>query len=582
MRKSTSEFIRGLIFVAFLITTAYLATQLDAHSPGDSRQTDKGSANKIFISAGVEFASSNLPIIFIDTHGQEIPDEPKIPAHMGIIYNGEGVSNGVTDPFNDYDGMIGIELHGSSAQSFPKKSYTVETQDAQGNNLNVSLLGFPAENDWVFYGPYSDKSLIRNILAYQLSNDIGRYASRSKCCELVINGEYLGVYVLMEKIKRDKNRVNISKILPTDLAGDALTGGYIIKIDKPAGAQLDGWESPSLPYPGAWQRIFYQYHYPDQDDIAPQQKAYIQSFIYSFESLMNRSNYADPQQGYSKNIDVDSFVDFFILSEIAKNVDAYRLSTFFYKDRDSKNDKLFIGPIWDFNLAFGNVDYYGAQHVSGWQADFLQKDDFWQNPFWWQKLLADSNFVQKINSRWHQFRKDVFTIPHIYAIIDSLEAHLDEAQKRNFERWQILGKYIWPNAIVGGSYPAEVRYLKFWIQSRILWMDVRMPGQYSAINTETRPEFPIDFMLEQNYPNPFNETTTIGYTLPANCHTRLVILDMMGREVKLLFEAHQSTGFKTVAWDGINNHHQPVSSGVYVFQLIAGKKIMTRKLLLLR
>jgi hypothetical protein len=581
-RKSTSEFIRGLIFVAFLITTAYLATQTDAHSPSDSRQTDKSSANKIFVSAGVEFASSNLPIIFIDTHGQEIPDEPKIPAHMGIIYNGEGIRNTITDPFNNYNGMIGIETRGSSAQTFPKKSYTVETQDAQGNNLNVSLLGFPAENDWVLYGPYSDKSLIRNILAYQLSHDIGRYASRTKCCELVINGEYLGVYVLMEKIKRDKNRVNVSEILPTDLAGDALTGGYIFKIDKPAGAQLDGWESPSLPYPGAWQRIFYQYHYPDQDYIAPQQKAYIQSFISSFESLMNRSNYADPQRGYSKYIAVDSFVDFFILSEIAKNVDAYRLSTFFYKDRDSKNDKLFIGPIWDFNLAFGNVDYYGAQYVSGWQADFLQKDDFWQNPFWWQKLLADSNFAQKINSRWHQFRKDVFTIPHIYAIIDSLEAHLDEARKRNFERWQILGKYIWPNAFIGGSYPAEIRYLKFWIQSRILWMDARMPGQYSAIHTELQPELPTDVMLKQNCPNPFNETTTIGYALPANCHTRLAIWDIMGCEVKLLVDAVQLSGLHYARWDGTGQDNQPVSSGVYIIQFIAGKKQLTRKLLLLR
>jgi len=580
--KSASKFIRVLISIGCLIITALLATQTEAHSPADSPQTYNGSVKKVFVAADVEFTSSNLPIIVIDTYGQQIPDEPKIPAHMGIIYNGETVRNAVTDPFNDYDGMIGIELRGSSTQTFPKKSYSVETRDAQGNNRNVPLLGFPAENDWILYGPYSDKALIRNILAYLLSNDIGRYASRTKCCELVINGEYLGAYVLMEKIKRDKNRVNISKILPTDLTGDALTGGYIIKIDKPAGAQLDGWESPFLPYSGAWQRIFYQYHYPDQDDIVPEQKAYIQNYVYSFESLMNCSNYTDPETGYSKYIDVDSFVDFFILSEISKNVDAYRLSTFFYKDRDSKNGRLFIGPIWDFNLAFGNADYYGGWFVTGWQVDFLEKDDFWQNPFWWQKLMADSSFTNKIHQRWDDLRLNLFTVQRIYAIIDSLVLHLNEAQQRNFERWPILNEYVWPNAFVGGNYPAEIRYLKHWVQNRMLWMDVRIPGQPTAVIISEQPDFPSDFLLEQNYPNPFNIITTIPYSLPFDSHIVLKIYDLQGKEVKLLSTEFQKQGNKSAVWNGTNNQGQVVSSGIYVYKLQTDRRILNRKLLLIK
>ena len=249
------------------------------------------------ISAQVVFSSSNLPIIVIDTHGQVIPNEPKIEADMGIINNGPGVRNYITDPFNHYNGKIGIEIRGSSAQTFPKKQYAIETRDSTGNNLNVSLLGMPEENDWILYAPYSDKSLIRNVLAYKMSNDIGRYTSRTSFCEVVLNGDYIGLYVLMEKIKRDRNRVKIKKMLPTYTSGDLLTGGYIIKIDKMEGSNIQGWYSNFPPYPGAWQQIYYQYHYPDPDEIVPEQESYIQNFIYQFEYIMDQGTYTDPFSG---------------------------------------------------------------------------------------------------------------------------------------------------------------------------------------------------------------------------------------------------------------------------------------------
>ena len=153
----------------------------------------------------VNFNDSNLPIIEINTNGQTIQNSTKITADMGIIYNGERQRNYMTDPYNNYDGKIGIEIRGSSSTQFPKKQYALETRDAMGNNLNVSLLGLPAENDWILYAVYNDKSLLRDVLAFKLSNAMGRYASRSRFCELVLNGDYRGVYVLLEKIKRDKN-----------------------------------------------------------------------------------------------------------------------------------------------------------------------------------------------------------------------------------------------------------------------------------------------------------------------------------------------------------------------------------------
>ena len=133
---------------------------------------------------------------------QQIVDEPKVPARMGLIDNGEGVRNNLSDPFNAYDGAIGIELRGSSSMFFPKKSYTVETRDDQGKDRDVELLGLPEEEDWVLHGPYSDKSLMRNVLTYELARRLGSYASRTRFVEVVLNGGYVGVYVLMEKIKR--------------------------------------------------------------------------------------------------------------------------------------------------------------------------------------------------------------------------------------------------------------------------------------------------------------------------------------------------------------------------------------------
>ena len=162
---------------------------------------------------------------------------------MGIIDNGFGNINSVNDAFNDYNGKISIEYRGSSSQSFPKKPYALETQDSIGNNNNVSLLGMPVENDWILYAPYTDKSLMRNFLTFDLGRKMRNYSPRTVYCELVVNGDYKGIYILMEKIKRDNDRVDIAKLDSNDVAGDSLTGGYIIKVDKYTGTGGLDWLS---------------------------------------------------------------------------------------------------------------------------------------------------------------------------------------------------------------------------------------------------------------------------------------------------------------------------------------------------
>ncbi|OQX21517.1 MAG: hypothetical protein BWK80_33085 [Desulfobacteraceae bacterium IS3] len=422
--------------------------------------------------------SSDLPIVVIDTKGQTIADEPKIEAQMGIVYNGQGVRNYLTDPFNGYNGKIGIEIRGGSSQNFPKKQYAVETRDDAGNDIDVPLLDMPAESDWILSAPYTDKTLIRNMLVYKLSNDMGHYASRTRFCEVVLNGDYQGVYILMEKIKRGKNRVGISSIKTDAISGDNLSGGYIIKIDKLKGQDTLGWYSA---YSNYGKKIYYQYHYPKQEDIVSEQKTYIQDYIRRFETLMAGDAYKD---GYPAMINTESFADFLIINELSRNVDGYRLSTFMFKDKDSKGGKLTMGPVWDFDLGFGNADYFNGYLTSGWQADFSYSSDNNQIPFWWKRLRDDPAFQNTIRARWQVLRGDILRLDRINSLIDEMSGITVEARARNFSRWTILGQYVWPNKFIGQTYDEEIAYLKTWIEQRFLWLDTQwitcIPGDING------------------------------------------------------------------------------------------------------
>ena len=459
------------------------------------------------------FTSSNLPIVIIETNGQTIPDEPKINVDMGIIYNGPGQMNYITDPYNEYDGIVGIERRGNSSQYyFPKKQYAFETRDSLSMNLNVSLLGMPEENDWILHAPYSDKTLMRNVLAYKMASDLGDYASRTAYCEVVINGDYKGVYVLMEKIKRDVNRVNITELDENDIAGDSLTGGYMVKIDKTSGVNSQGWYSNFPPYPGAWQQVRYQYHYPKASVIQEEQKEYIEDFIYDFESVMYGANYNDPETGYPAIIDINSFSNVILINELGKNVDAYRLSAFLYKDRNSINGRLFAGPVWDLNLAFGNANYYGGYDPQNWMiTSHASFGEDYILPFWWEKLMEDPAFYQHLVLHWNIYRQHILHTDTIMGFIDNTAEYLEEARQRNFERWPIIGEYVWPNYFVGNTYEEELLFFKNWILSRIDWMDEQLELQpiITEINYHSSPDLDAGDWIEIY--NPADEDKNLSY-----------------------------------------------------------------------
>lgn len=531
------------------------------------------------------FTSSNLPIIVINTNGQEILDEVKITADMGIIYNGEGLRNNLTDPFNNYNGKIGIEIRGSSSQQFPKKQYAVETRDDLGNDLKVSLLGFPKESDWVLFAPYNDKSLMRDALSYRIASDMGRYASRSKFCEVVLNGDYVGVYVLLEKIKRDANRVNIKKLEAPDTSGTAVTGGYIIKIDKTDGEGNDGWYSRYLPFDEKNNQIFYQYHFPKPEDIVWQQKNFIQNKILHFETVMKYAlNLADQNTGFPAYINTDSFVDFVLANEVTKNVDAYRLSTFLYKNRDDVDPKIYAGPVWDFNLAFGNADYYEGWKTDGWQIELLtdiKNIPDWETfltPFWWKKLFEDSTFQSKIYARWQYLRSNSLETSKVLNYVDSLVTLLDEAKTRNFERWPVLGQYVWPNPFIGNTYQEEINYLKNWIIERLNWLDKNMVGEPTDVGLENN-SIPNQYVLLQNYPNPFNPSTKIIWQSPISGWQSLSIYDILGNKVATLIDEYKPAGNYSITF---NAEDYKLSSGIYICKYQIERNTYLQKLVLIK
>jgi len=510
---------------------------------------------------------SHLPLFIIDTDGQAIPDEPKIMAHLGVIDNGPGAINHVNDPYNGYDGWIGIEKRGSSSQYYyPKKQYAMETREADGSNRNVSLLGMPEENDWILHAPYSDKTLIRNALTYTLARKMGWYATRVRFCEVILNEEYMGVYILMEKIKRDGDRVDIARLDPDETSGDDLTGGYILKVDKWDGSNNEGWQSE----PPGYAPFRYQYHYPDPEDIVPEQREYIQDWIGNFESILLTDSYTDPQVGYPSLMNLPSVIDHAIIQEISGNVDAYRLSLFMYKDKDSNDPRLTMGPIWDFNIAWGNCDFYGGGWIQGWRYTFDVEWDQWQIPFWWVRIWEDPAFQSAFTQRYFSLRESLLSETSLQGLRDSLISEIGEdARIRNFQRWPMLDEYVWPNNFIGYTYEAEVGYLAAWTTGRLEWLDEQMVG----VDFPTRPE---RFHVGQPFPNPFNASVTISYHLKQAGYAEVTVFNVQGQTISRLRSGYQRPGFHETQW-----LPQSVPSGLYLIRVQTGREHATRKVVLL-
>ena len=427
----------------------------------------------------------DLPIVFVDTKGKCLDSKvtEKIPATMKVL---DGKMNNVADSAKGTRYDIGIKVRGQSSALFPKPGYGVEVRDEKGEGKDVSLFGLPPSDDWVFHGPYVDKSLMRNALAHWLFRQAGHYSPRSKHFDLYINGVYRGVYVLLEKIKRDKYRVDVSKLKETDISGEDVTGGYIWAFDK-TGTNTGGAGSGPIEKEGfsTSDGLNVILHYPKKENIKSEQEAYLKKYLNDLEGLFKNGKNG---QGYEKYVDMTSALDYVLHEEVTNNADSYWCSFFLHKPKDKtdKNGvktegKVTLGPAWDFNLAMSNGTQpengggqgqggwnqgggmwgggfgggmggggngFGSSGTSGWQIENSQKSgqgmfgmgSSLKAPNWLLGMWKDSHYQSELKKRWAELRSGVWHTKTMDKYLDSMKTYLKSAADRNFKRWPNLGK----------------------------------------------------------------------------------------------------------------------------------------------
>ena len=479
----------------------------------------------------------DLPIIFVDTKKQCLDNKvtEKIPATMKVL---DGATNNVADSAKGTLYDIGIKVRGQSSAMFPKPGYSIEIRDEKGEGKDESLFGLPPADDWVLHGPYVDKSMLRNSLAYWLFRQAGRYAPRTKHFDLYINGVYRGVYVLVEKIKRGKYRVDISKLKETDIAGDSLTGGYLWAFDKvgtntggggsnnQGGIEAEGFNTSD--------GLNVILHYPKKANIQKQQEEYLKKYLNDLEALFKNGKNGD---GFDKYVDLGSAVDYVLHQEVTNNGDSYWCSFFLHKPKDKggkngkefKEGKVTLGPPWDFNLAMSNGGMMGYGGGNSWQIEskgggggggFGGGFGFGgggmgslKAPNWLIGLWKRSDYQDELKKRWAELRSGVWHTKVMDAYLDSMKTYLTKAADRNFKRWPNLGqnsgqgdkdpepmKYCNGSGSSGmkmgmggnnaNTWDGEVEHLRKKMKERMQWMDQKFGFKEPANPVVTEPVDP--------------------------------------------------------------------------------------------
>ena len=423
--------------------------------------------------------TSNLPLMILNTYGRPIyPDmAERVVATVTVIntVNATGRVSLLSTP--DYHGPAGLEGRGQTSWDFPKKPYNLAIRDADNRDQAVSLLGMPADADWVLLNLYNDKTFMNDLLAHELFEKMGHYAVRRRYVEVFLNGtrpeggtdpstkvgynDYVGIYLLLEKIKIGKDRVRLAKFEAGDLTEPNITGGYIFKKDK---------DSPNDVSFTTSRGEYLKFHDPKGGNLEATQRNWLIGYINRFEGDLYGSNWRDPVNGYARYMDADSFVDNHWIVEFTKQIDGFRLSNYLQKDREGR---IKMEPIWDWNLSFGNADYFEGQNPQGWYWPLLSANDH----LWLRRLLAspgDPDFKQKIADRWSELRTNVFAASNVLARMDELTERLKEAQARDFKRWPRLGSYVWPNSpglAAARTHQEAVNWVKSWVRNRYAWID---------------------------------------------------------------------------------------------------------------
>ena len=326
---------------------------------------------------------------------------------------------------------VRIKGRGHSSWEFPKKSYTLNFFE------NVIFFGLPEDENWVFLANHNDKTLLRNALAFELGKISNfDWSPNYGFTELYLNNNYIGLYQIVEKIEAGYNRVDLEN------------SGYIIEID-----QLSRTDEKDILF--RTNKLLFNIKSPNiQQNSGEYEK--VKEFLNETENILFSDNFKDPANGYKKYIDLDSFIDWYLINEITKNNDAVFWTSCYMNYIPGK--KLKMGPIWDFDISLGNINYNDNEKTSG----------FWINSrLWYERLFEDPDFVLRVKDRFNHFYSNKELL---LSKIDKLKNYIENPREKNNEKWKILGKYLWPNYKVFNSFNEEDNYLMEWFLERLEWL----------------------------------------------------------------------------------------------------------------
>ncbi len=492
--------------------------------------------------------SGVLPVVVLDVPGMTPAMfesfAPKVQGRIRVVESHDGKHKEVADLLSRpaaLDSRIAISMRGNSSTSFPlvtwannvtgfhQRSYSIELRDEMDRPKDGQMLDLPGDPDWALVACWNDKTCMRNAITYRIGQEFGRWNPRLRFVEVYFNGDYIGIYQLVEPTRRGSNRVNVPKVADDASLGD-LTGGYIFRREGPgrksatAMPPVMDWVSPTTA-PGVYKtQNIYSYHYPPEDGITPAQRTYLHDYVARFEQMMQGPDFASPETGYPAKLDVQSWIDYALVNELSHNIDSYWKSLFFVKDSDARGGRLAVSPLWDYNMGYGNADYR-----EGWKTDLLNikmMQDFggecdyqgriseappvcdvgccketcdsktqrcWNLPvvpFYWDNLWKDPAFLDQLKCRWLDLRKGPIRMGFIDAQIEAWKSQLAPlAMPRHLARWPELLKYVWANPYVvdpssapirgetnAQFFEREVTWFRNWIAARINFLDASLPG----------------------------------------------------------------------------------------------------------
>jgi hypothetical protein len=496
--------------------------------------------------------SVGFPLVIIETDEYGIPyRNVRVKALMGIIDNGEDEYNTPSDSCNVFYGPVDIEVRGQSSAEFPKRSYRFELKDEYDGDSNVTLLGMPANDDWILFGPFHDKAQFRNKMMFDLGRKLGHYQPRSEFCEVILNGEFIGLYAITETIKRGDDRVDIARLRVTEISGIDVTGGYILKYDKPNGFQID---------------------YPKPHDLQPEQNDYIIDYMKKYNAMVFTDDFWDSAKGFRRYVDEVSLVDYMIMTEFCKNGDGYVVSTYFSKDRADRDDRLHFGPLWDHDLVFGNTIFQEGNLTDGWQFEYPNPTEY----IYIKRFLEDEAFAELFKSRWHMARESFLSNENLEFYIDSMVNYLAGPVQRNYEVWPVIGEDIFHPNYISTSYENEIYNMSSWIYERLAWIDDNIDNiyydtTYYATYLQELAGSIFDFGI---YPNPISNFATLTFLTERELPVSLTIFTMSGQKIykqELLLE----NGYMEVSLT--SEVIAAMNPGVYIIRVSSRNQFITNR-----